>query len=50
MRGSLNTYALIWSRTPPIRMRTMSMVAKKARLSGDEAINETDLSKEAVNA
>ena len=48
--GSLNTYVLIWSRTPPIRMRTMSMMAKKARLSGDEAINETDLLKEAVNA
>jgi len=31
-------------------MRTMSMVAKKARLSSDEAINETDVSKEAVNA
>jgi len=31
-------------------MRTMSMMAKKARLSGDEAINETYLLKEAVNA
>jgi hypothetical protein len=40
---------LIWSRISQ-RMRTMSMVAKKARLSGDEAIDETDVSKEAVNA
>jgi hypothetical protein len=31
-------------------MRTMSKVAKKALLSGDKAINETDISKEAVNA
>jgi len=31
-------------------MRTMSMVAKKSLLSGDEAVKETDVSKEAVNA
>jgi len=31
-------------------MRTMNMMAKKTRLSGDEAINETDVSRESVNA
>jgi len=50
MRGFTEYLCFDLEQNSPIRMRVMSMMAKKARLSGDEAINETDVSKEAVNA